>query len=324
VIPTEQAPPVFGRAREFVAPAMRTAVGRLSAEMRPVAEYHFGWADADGRATGGGGGKGVRPALAILSAEAVGADAVIGIPGGVSVELVHNFSLIHDDVIDGDVERRHRPTVWATFGIGRAVIVGDALLVLAQQILLDPAGTLQLDRVADGDASRRAAARIADSTAAMIAGQALDVACAAAIGAELAGAPSEHVAALDRFGYELGLAFQAVDDLLGIWGDPARTGKPAWSDLRSHKKTFPVAAALAAGGAGAAELAALLATPSLSDVQVARMAALVEQAGGREAATEEATRRLGAALVAIDSPFFVAAAQAELAEVARFVIEREF
>jgi geranylgeranyl diphosphate synthase type I len=148
--------------------------------------------------------------------------------------------------------------------------------------------------------------------------------CAAAIGAELAGAPSEHVAVLDRFGYELGLAFQAVDDVLGIWGDPARTGKPAWSDLRSHKKTFPVAAALAAGGAGAAELAALLATPSLTDGQVARVAALVEQAGGREAATSEATRRLGAALAAIDSPFFVAAAQAELAEVARFVIEREF
>ena len=96
--------------------------------MRPVVEYHFGWSDAEGHPVGGSGGKGVRPALAILSAEAVGADAAVGIPGGVAVELVHNFSLIHDDVIDGDVERRHRPTVWALFGVGQAVIVGDALL----------------------------------------------------------------------------------------------------------------------------------------------------------------------------------------------------
>ena len=162
VIPTEKAPAVFGRARDLVAPAMRTAVGRLSAEMRPVAEYHFGWTDADGRPVSGNGGKGVRPALAILSAEAVGADTVIGVPGGVAVELVHNFSLIHDDVIDGDAERRHRPTVWARYGIGQAVIVGDALLALAQQILLDPAGVLELDRVAH--ATRRGARRAGSPT----------------------------------------------------------------------------------------------------------------------------------------------------------------
>jgi geranylgeranyl diphosphate synthase type I len=348
-MPTEKAPAVFSRARQLVAPAMCTAVARLSAEMRPIVEYHLGWSDADGRPVGGNGGKGVRPALAILSAEAVGAEAVLGIPGGVAVELVHNFSLIHDDVIDGDAERRHRPTVWALYGIGQAVIVGDALLALAQQILLDPAGTLRLECVADGDSPRRAARRVADSTAAMIAGQALDMAfealptvdvagclameggktgallgCAASIGAELAGAPAEIVATLDRFGFELGLAFQAVDDLLGIWGDPARTGKPVWSDLRQHKKTLPVAAALAAGGEGATELAALLATSCLSDDQVARAAELVERAGGREISADAARRRLDAALAALDAPFFAAPARAELAEVARFVIEREF
>ena len=77
--------------------------------------------------------------------------------------------------------------------------------------------------------------------------------CAASVGARLAGAPDRQVAALERYGMELGLAFQAVDDLLGIWGDPATTGKPAWSDLRQHKKTLPVAAALASAGPGADE-----------------------------------------------------------------------
>lgn len=152
MIRTDKSPAVFERTRDLIVPAMRVAINRLSAEMRPVVEYHLGWSDADGCSLGGNGGKGVRPALAILSAEAVGAEAVVGIPGGVAVELVHNFSLIHDDVIDGDAERRHRPTVWAVFGIGQAVIVGDALLALAQQILLDPGGMLQFGRVGEGDA----------------------------------------------------------------------------------------------------------------------------------------------------------------------------
>ena len=88
---------MLGRAREPRRPGPARAIGRLSPELRPVAEYHLGWADADGWPLGGDGGKGVRPALAVLSAEAVGADAVIGVPGAVAVELVHNFSLIHDE-----------------------------------------------------------------------------------------------------------------------------------------------------------------------------------------------------------------------------------
>ena len=104
--------------------------------------------------------------------------------------------------------------------------------------------------------------------------------CAASIGAVLAGADDEIVAALDRFGMELGLSFQAVDDLLGIWGDPATTGKPTWSDLRQHKKSLPVAAALASGAPGAAELAALLLAEHLEESEVARAAELVEECGG--------------------------------------------
>jgi geranylgeranyl diphosphate synthase type I len=311
----------------------------LSPELRPIAEYHFGWVDADGQPAGGDGGKGVRQALAVLSAEAVGAPSSVGVPGAVAVELVHNFSLIHDDVIDEDAERRHRSTVWALFGIGRAVIVGDALLALAQQVVLDTAP-------AAGGA--RAARCIADATAAMIAGQALDMAfesvpsvvagclameagktgallgCASAIGAVLAGASEATVASLDSYGMQLGLAFQAVDDLLGIWGDPIRTGKPAWSDLRQHKKTLPVAAALASGGAKAEELAEVLACEHLEEAQVARAAVLVEQCGGRSAAADEAERRLAAALAAVERADLVPATAEELGQVARFVVEREF
>jgi geranylgeranyl diphosphate synthase type I len=155
-------PTTLLRARKAVDPALRAAVDRLDPESRRLARYHFGWTDADGHDSGSGsGGKAVRPALALLSAEAAGAPAHVGVPGAVAVELVHNFSLLHDDLMDGDVERRHRTTVWALEGAPAAILAGDALLTLATQVLLD-AGTL--DAVA-------ATRLLAECTQQLIAGQ---------------------------------------------------------------------------------------------------------------------------------------------------------
>ncbi|MGA8296404.1 MAG: polyprenyl synthetase family protein [Acidimicrobiales bacterium] len=340
---------ILERSRELVAPALHRAVAALTDEVRPIAEYHFGWRDADGHLVEHDGGKGVRPALAVLSAEAVGASAEFGIPGAVAVELVHNFSLIHDDVVDHDEERRHRPSVWALYGIGKAVIVGDALLALAEQSILDSQRVLGVGAAAREAAVARAARRIVDATSKMIAGQALDMdfehtdfvgldacremeagktgallSCASAIGAEFAGAGAELVAALARFGLELGLAFQAIDDVLGIWGDPQATGKPAGSDLRSAKKSLPVVAALARGGPEADELSALLRRGDLDDEATARAAALVEKSGGRQLALDEAARRLDQAIDAIALDAITDRARDELTELARFVVEREF
>lgn len=348
--PRREAPEVLGRARALVGPALRRAVGALSPELRPLAEYHLGWRDADGGVVGGDGGKGIRPALALLSAEAAGADARVAVPGAVAVELVHNYSLVHDDVIDEDAERRHRPTLWVLYGVGRAIIVGDAMVALAQQVVLSPVETGVCDEAPFApERAARGARRIADATAAMIAGQALDMAyeaiptvdvadcvqmeagktgallgCAAAIGAVLAGAPDEIAGALSSYGLELGLAFQAVDDLLGIWGDPVATGKPAWSDLRQHKKTLPVVAALSSGTARVEELAELLGREHLSEEETARAAALVEECGGRAMTLEEADRRLAAALSALAGADLVPRAAEELADVARFVVDREY
>jgi geranylgeranyl diphosphate synthase, type I len=321
--------------RELVAPALRQAVASLSEQVRPVAEYHFGWRDAEGKLVEHDGGKGIRPALAVLSAEAVGAQPQFGIPGAVAVELVHNFSLIHDDVVDHDAERRHRPSVWALFGIGKAVIVGDALSALAEQCLLEADRVLRFAATAEESAVAAAARRVADSTSKMIVG--LDacremeagktgalLSCSAAIGAEFAGADRPLVAALARFGLELGLAFQAIDDVLGIWGDPAVTGKPAGSDLRAGKMSLPVVAALERGGPEAEELLSLLQRDDLDDESTNRAALLVEKSGGRQLALDEAAQRLEAALDAIARDGFVRTARDELSELARFVVEREF
>jgi geranylgeranyl diphosphate synthase type I len=334
-------PGVLERARELVQPAMRAAVDRLDPELQPLAAYHLGWRDEHGAATPDAGGKGIRPALAVLSAEAAGDRAGAGVPGAVAVELVHNFSLLHDDVVDGDRERRHRPTVWALYGVGPAIIVGDALLALAQQTIQGAA--------AGPEAVIRAGTELADATAAMIGGQAQDMAfetradvttadclamvagktgallaCASVLGAVLAAAPAPVVEALRRYGADLGVAFQAVDDILGVWGDPERTGKPQGSDIATRKKSVPVVHALTAGGAESRELRDLLANGPLDDDAVARGTDLVDATGARQATERLARERLDAACQALDRADLAPTAKAELADLARFVVEREF
>src|ERR1700743_2987382 len=125
-------------ARDLVGPATEAAINRLSPRVRRVAAYHYGLADAEGNPVRGGSGKALRPALALLSARAAGVAPERGVSAAVAVELVHNFSLLHDDIMDGDTERRHRPTAWTVYGVGPAILGGDALLVLGQDILLQP------------------------------------------------------------------------------------------------------------------------------------------------------------------------------------------
>ena len=328
------------RARLLVEPALEAAVDRLCPDHRLPARYHFGWDEHNGSPAGVGAGKGLRPTLALLSAEAVGAPAEIGVPGAVAVELVHNFSLVHDDIIDGDTERRHRATVWSAFGVDDAVISGDALHTLAFQVLLDDPTP---ERVV-------ATTRLVDATAAMIAGQAADMAfddrldvdlaaClameadktgallgyAASVGAVLAGADTTRVNALEAFGQKMGLAFQAVDDVLGIWGDPTVTGKAAGNDLRERKKSLPVALVLDAGDSAADELRAVYAGDGdLSDADVIRVAALIEEAGGRDRTVVEARQHLDTALDTLGGVGLVETVVVELAGLACFVVERDF
>ena len=148
--------------------------------------------------------------------------------------------------------------------------------------------------------------------------------CASSIGATLAAAPTSVVTALREFGSGLGLAFQAVDDLLGIWGDPEVTGKPAGNDLRQRKKTLPVVAALSAGGRQATELRSLLAAGPVDDDAVARAADLVEACGSRQWTIDLAKAQLDLALGALDRVDLDAAARNELAALAAFVLERDW
>lgn len=342
---TDSAPgsafPRLGWVDDLLGPALRAVVVSLPPSEGRVAGYHRGWLEADGTpvASASRRGKAVRPALSLLSAVAVGGRAEDALPGAVAVELVHDFTLLHDDVIDGDALRRHRPAAWSVFGTPAAVLAGDALLVAALRALADvPA--------------RRAAPAVQELVGALlelVEGQSRDVAfeeaaevstaeylvmaegktgslmgCACALGGVLAGADSERVSGLREFGRRLGVAFQCADDVLGIWGRSARSGKPVGADLSARKKSLPVVAALRGTDSAAERLRQLYISPERLDEQgVAVARELVEKAGGRQAAEDEARRQLAAALRALSYARPTADTYRQLQEIAWAMVRRD-
>ncbi|WP_405140891.1 family 2 encapsulin nanocompartment cargo protein polyprenyl transferase [Sphaerisporangium sp. NBC_01403] len=396
---------VLAWSRDLAGPALRSAVETLPASMRRIAGYHFGWQDEHGHPTtgsGSGGGKAIRPALVLLSAEAVGVPtgtpsavpagpggpvgsaigpsgpngssssgtsgtsgasgdhggsggaggaglgAALGAPGGlnlgamsaaVAVELVHNFSLLHDDVMDGDVTRRHRPTAWSVFGVSAAILAGDALLTLAFDVLgadghpaapdgarVLGAAVLDLVEGQSADTAFEARAEVSLPECVSMAegktGALLGGACA--LGALFGGGTPEQIEHLRGFGDRLGLAFQLVDDLLGIWGDPAVTGKPVYSDLRNRKKSLPVVAALASGTPAGDELAALYRRDQeLTGPDLVHAAELIEAAGGRAWSQSRADDLLVEALGHLTSADPVPRAATELTTLAHLVTHRD-
>ena len=229
-------------------------------EMRAAAHYVMGWIDEDGRPSRAGG-KRTRPALCIVTCEALGGTLEHALPGAVAVELVHNFSLVHDEIQDEDLERHGRPTIWTRIGIGQAINVGDFLYTSALNALAgapQPAG-----------AKVRAIAALVDAVNRMVGGQWDDLsfeggdavtrddylqmvagktgsllAAPVEIGAILAGASLPIVTAMGDWGRQAGLAFQIQDDYLGIWGDPSTTGKSNTNDISRRKTSFPIIAAM--------------------------------------------------------------------------------
>lgn len=259
--------------------SIRALEGRAPLMAR-MARYHLGMIDSVGNITEpevrrAVQGKRIRPMLALLTCSAVGGDTVAAGPLAAAVELLHNFTLIHDDIQDRSPNRRHRATVWRIWGDAQAINAGDAMFAAAQLTLLRvrdtgvPEGTV-IDLLAEFnritieivagqvlDLEHEGRADVSpDDYLAMISGKtAAIVRFAAWAGAKAGGADSETAERLGAFGQSLGIGFQVQDDLLGIWGTRDITGKDAADDIRRRKQSLPIL--MLRGEASDAELARL-------------------------------------------------------------------
>ncbi len=225
--------------------------------MVEILSYHLGW---EGEGSGvEAQGKRIRPLLVLLCASATGTDWHKALPAAAAVELVHNFSLIHDDIQDQSRLRRGRPAVWVKWGVPLAINAGDLMYTLAQTSILRMSETVSMD------VGLRSAARLSQTCVKLTGGQHLDltyesqplvkldaywpmiagktaalIECCAALGGLAGQVDEKSLIAFSEFGHNLGLAFQVVDDWLGIWGNEAIIGKSNASDLVSGKKSLPV------------------------------------------------------------------------------------
>ncbi|AUG75642.1 polyprenyl synthetase [Kitasatospora sp. MMS16-BH015] len=335
---------LLAQARGIVDALLRRSFQQLPPAMRLVCGYQLGWWEADGRPASGASGKALRPALALAAAEAAGGHRSAAVPAGAVAELVHNFSLLHDDVLDRDETRRHRATAWKVYGTADAILAGDAMLALASQLLATGEYGFERHPRALGEALRRMGRCVTELCEAQHldcefetrtdvelaeclgmaegkTGALLGLSCA--LGALAAGAPDGVVRAMDAFGRRLGMVFQLTDDLLGIWGDPAVTGKPVGADLLVRKKSLPVVAALHEPGPAGRELRARYASAEpLDQAGLTRTTELVELAGGRAWAVEQARHYTVSALALLDHGLPATADTAALRDLAASIAGR--
>lgn len=303
-------------------------------------QYHMGWVDERFVPSALPAGKRLRPILCLLACAATQGNPADALPAAAALEILHNFSLVHDDIEDGDETRRHRRTVWALWGVPLAINAGDGMFALsfaamqglsnravppaavlaALHVFTETCVALTEGQYQDMDFERRNRASV-DDYLQMIGGKtAALVGASVAIGALIGGTPPQQAHALQRFGQEIGLAFQIQDDVLGIWGDPAITGKAAGNDILRKKKSFPMLHALNHAQTGPA-FARLLAEP-LAEAQLPAALELLDKSGARLTATAAAESHYAAGMAALDEALGVEASTSTLAAVAGWLLQR--
>jgi geranylgeranyl diphosphate synthase type I len=308
--------------------------------------YHLGWTDEAFQSIQARSGKRLRPVLCLLSCEAAGSRPQRALPAAAAVELIHNFSLVHDDIQDNSFFRRGRRAVWDIWGMAQGINVGDGLFVLAR---------LALHRLADNDVplARRQAATLALDQAclALCEGQYFDMAFEAhldvdqdqylwmirhktaallatstKLGAIVATNDADLIDHYYRFGENLGMAFQIQDDILGVWGDETVTGKSAATDIRNKKKALPAVYALNQSDDcdAARRLAALYAQAGpLNETAIQSALAILDQVGAHQHAKEMAEKYYHQAIQSLEATGIDNAAQSHLHTLAASLLGRE-
>ncbi len=337
-------PDSLNRYRGVVEDALRAALVDSHPQLLyHMMRYHLGWQDEHGQPSNASG-KALRPSLCLWACEAANGDRLQALPVAAALELVHQFSLIHDDIQDGDTERRHRPTVWSLWGQGQAISAGDAMLTLAHQTLLGLSATgVQPLRVL------KASKALNEGVLRMIQGQCLDLSfeenlemsvdgyldmigrktgalfrCSLYLGALIASEDESEWDRMGRAGEALGLGFQVIDDILGVWGTEEMTGKKA-TDLRRRKKSLPVVYALEqATGHARQELLNIYSKPALDETDVNIVLAVLDDLNTQDSCHSMASDFCQKALDEIRAAKISTRAKVEIEEIVDFLTEREY
>jgi geranylgeranyl diphosphate synthase type I len=309
-----------------------------------ILRYHMGWQDEHGRPCRKESGKFIRSALCLLSCQAVGGNTSQAIPAAAAIELVHNFSLIHDDIEDASYERHHRPTAWRLWGRSQAMNAGDAMFTLAYLALV----RLKETGIA-GERIVRCAEVLSRACLELCEGQYLDIeyenrldvtvedyldmaakktaalfAASTFLGAYLGRKDSELVDLFRLLGRDLGVVFQIYDDILGIWGARETVGKSA-GDIPQRKKTLPVAYGLQSSkGAARARLEKLYSRESIEIEDIKEVAKILEDLGAREYAENVAQQYYRKALAHLNATGLRLSSLAPLKETAGALLTRGF
>ncbi len=321
---------------------MRLVLKTDAAEVDPflgMIHYQMGWCNKHFEPVKSSGGKRVRPLLCLLSCQSAGGDWHQAVPAGAALELLHNFTLIHDDIQDASPTRRGRPTVWKVWSEKQAINVGDAMFALAHiglsrmqargidALTLNQA-LLRLDETCldltfgqykDMDFEERAVVSV-DEYLQMIGGKtAALLSLSSELGALVAGADKELIHHYAAFGRDLGLAFQVRDDILGIWGDESVIGKSAATDIATRKKSLPVLYGLEKNS----ELSQLFEQSHLGNDFVSKAVQLLDNVGAREFAEEYESRYANSALANLEAANPVGLAGDALYQLTNILLKRE-
>ena len=321
---------------------MREAVGSRPDGLYAWMRYHLGWEDQTGQPVEGSPGKLMRPVAVLLATELLGGAVAQALPAAAAIALVHNFSLLHDDVEDASEFRRGRQNLWVFAGAPQAINTGDGMFVVSR--------LAEYRMLAAGASAERVLAvmrEIDDACLRLVEGQYLDMsfetrsdvtldeyltmaqgktaamfAAPFASGAILAGASEASVAAVREYGRHVGLAFQMVDDVLGIWGDPAVTGKPVGDDLSARKMTYPVIVALESSEEAGGLLREAYETRPSSNDPIEAVGRWVEATGARAATEAKARAEMQLAMDALTGAGLSSEALEILAEYAEAAVGR--
>lgn len=297
----KQPPAVLEKYRKEIDTELKLVLNLRRSPLYNMIRYHLGWIDEEGNRREGSSGKALRPTLCLLACEAVGGDYRRALPTAAAIELIHNYSLIHDDIQDNDRQRRHRPTVWTIWGKPQAINAGTAMRILTNVALarlgelgINPEKRLIVQRLVDETTLRLIEGQYLDISyekrlditvndyLRMIEGKTASlIACALEAGALLGTDDERLINDFRTLGRNLGLSFQIRDDILGIWGDRTITGKPLASDIQRRKKTLPIVLALENARDGQKEILAQYYQNGKGRISKADVLVVLEEVGAR-------------------------------------------